>query len=467
MKKVLICLFLLFGCYIHIEGKNNNEDIAELNKLNYEIKPALLQARIALKNTHISLELDSILDSLLAHVENQKINRSVAIEKITKIKTSLMQYRNQQYTTRWNRLFGRSSRAVIDVIDPALARVDYALKILASSDITDGDLLKVFAGLGGAVLITGASAYAIRKSRFASKFPQVQIPELSNLVLPDGGKEISIYNYQIQCPILASSKPKECMYLYYKGSNIIELPVLQQNSGIAWQGNPLYVGTFDGKDKIYTMKQLKSADRLNCGYHALKNVIYMIAACQNFERNNFYEAKKLLYRMQDVSSFTHLLTSWLQYVIPFRYKQPDQHAYKRYPFGDFPVGTELENLLGIDGMPPLIPLELEKLYSDGLHSHIMIIDSFLELKQPEFLSVERFNLIQQIVTCNNGVYGFVVNDAAANETFEPNSGLHWVGYVLWKKDGQSFWIYTDSLCSRHNQVTAELIQIFSGHEGAV
>ena len=280
---------------------------------------------------------------------------------------------------------------------------------------------------------------------------------LPMIPVPAGGQDLNIHHYKVQYPIIASSAPAKIESSHaYPGHHVVELPVLQQSRG-SWMGDPVNIGQVGGVNKTYTMDSLRLADGLNCGYHALKNVIYMLAACKKLDQGSSVEAQNLLFRMQDTKSFTQLLSPWLQFVIPYRY-QNDQELYNRYPLGNFPSGNELEQLLGEGARKPIIPKELEMLFAEGLHANILILDSFSYLKNP----TDRYlKFLERIVNDEEGLYGFVVNDAA-NKDLSEARGSHWFGYVLWKHANKTkTWLYTDSSYSRHDQITGELIRICS------
>jgi len=281
--------------------------------------------------------------------------------------------------------------------------------------------------------------------------------QLPFVIVPDGGTLLHVYEHTIQYPVSKYSSPQAIEH-HHKHKNLIELPVLQQNRG-TWEGGLLDVGDFSGSTITYSMAQLQRADGLNCGYHALKNIIYMLAACKKLELDSIVQAQELLYRMQDIPSFTQLLAPWLRRVIPYRYTS-NKAAYDAYPRGNFPVGLDLEKILGEGGNQPLIPHELENLFEDGLHEHVCILDSFVYLKDPLRVSNKALQFLEKMITKQNGIYGFVVNDSAAKD-LSTARGSHWFGYVLWKKDGKSIWLYTDSSFSRHDVVTDELIHICS------
>lgn len=289
----------------------------------------------------------------------------------------------------------------------------------------------------------------ISEPKITNAFPLVIVPEAGNL--------LHIHDYQVKYPVSVFSMPQAIEH-HHAHKNLLELPVLQQNRGV-WNGDSVDIGTFGGSNKIYTMAQLQRADGLNCGYHAIKNVIYMIAAFKKLELGFSFEAHELLYRMQDIPSFTWLLKSWLQRVIPYRYES-NRAAYDAYPLGNFPVGLDLEKIIGEGGNQPLIPQLLEELFDDGLHAHICIVDSFLYLKDVNFITDKYLDFLQKVITSKNGMYGFVVNDAASKDLATAR-GSHWFGYVLWKKDGRAIWLYTDSSFGRHDIITDELIRICS------
>lgn len=299
-----------------------------------------------------------------------------------------------------------------------------------------------------------------------------QVFTLPPIVVPDGGEDFKIDDFSIKYPVGRLSAPAHIQHSRVgDGHTLIELPVLQQSRGSFWPGGIVNIGNLGGTEVQYSMAQLKTADGLNCGYHALKNVIYMLSAFKCFRLGLSDKARELLFRMQDVSSFTQLLIPWLKKVIPYRYKN-NRNAYRMYPKGNFPSGQDLEMLLGGEDYQDLIPEELDDLFLDvedslfyeGLHSRILILDSFyyLSVEDPEACTDKYLKFLEKIIRLPKGLYGFVVNDAACKGPQDGPRGSHWFGYVLWKDtQDRSTWLYTDSLFAPRHTVTKELIRICS------
>ena len=333
------------------------------------------------------------------------------------------------------------------------------ISLLQEADRLADDLVKVV-GFASEKSKSSPEIVPVIDPDKVTRYPNIQIPkDTLSVEIPDGGESLHIHEYNLLYPVATASKPAHIQHSHaHFGHNLIELPVLQQNRGV-WEGGSIDMGAFGGRNVSYTMAQLQSADGLNCGYHALKNVMYMLAACKNLELGSTDDAQNLLYKMQDIPSFTQLLTPWLQFVIPYRYEN-NKDAYNTYPRGNFPVGTDLEKIVGEDGNQPLLPQSLEGLFSDGLHTHILIVDSFSYLTDSKVASDKYLDFLKNVVN-KNEVYGFVVN-SAADQNLSSARGSHWFGYVLWKHaDGTSTWLYTDSLFSSRVPITNELLRICS------
>jgi len=284
---------------------------------------------------------------------------------------------------------------------------------------------------------------------------------LSHITVPGGGSSLKLYDTNVLYSIASTSMPR---VLTSFNTNVTILPVYQQGRG-GWAGPDLDLGIIGGVPVRYSVSALQGADGLNCGYHALKNVIYLLAVCQMLENKWPVEiVQEMLYRMQDVSSFTNLLMPWLKFVIPYRYKN-DNRVYISNPRGDYPSGTELEKVItplhGPTSNQCLIPDGLEHLFPDGLHAHIRIVDLFLYMENPEVSGDKDVDFLKSILTNKDGIYGFVINTTALSSV-DTASGYHWIGYVLWKKNGKSTWLYTDSMYSSPIKgITNKLLELCS------
>ena len=107
---------------------------------------------------HVSLDVDAIVSTLLSFVEKKRMSSAVAIDKIKAIKIALEEYKLQH--TTWSWWFGSNSKIITDQINPALAKVNNALKELKADSISSGYIA------GGSVfgltfLAAAAAAYAL------------------------------------------------------------------------------------------------------------------------------------------------------------------------------------------------------------------------------------------------------------------------------------------------------------------
>ena len=153
MKKYMIMALVLIMFQQDVSCSNSHA------KLNKAIQQDLISARNVM-NSNVKLELDSLLPALLTDVATGKMSKSVAIAKIKAIKTSLERYKSEH--TTWSWWFGSTPEIVKDYINPALAKVDVALKALNASTTNYSFLIGGTSILAVAAIVLGGVAYIIK-----------------------------------------------------------------------------------------------------------------------------------------------------------------------------------------------------------------------------------------------------------------------------------------------------------------
>ena len=157
---VLMLLPILFQINIYA-------DAVVCPDLDMLIKNELQAAQIVM-NKPVKLELQSVLDALVAFARKSKNNRSVGIECILLIQKAIQKCKSQQYTS-WNnftRLLGYHPELVTKEIQPALTYINNILinKIKASSaelEKAKNNLATIRVGIGSAILLaSGITALA-------------------------------------------------------------------------------------------------------------------------------------------------------------------------------------------------------------------------------------------------------------------------------------------------------------------
>ena len=187
MRKYMIMAFftLIFQGDIHCEDYN-----ADLNKA---IQEQLISARKVMQSKTV-VEFDPILKTLVSFSQKGKIEKAAAIVRIKSIKAALEKYKSEQYPTYWSKWFGSTPEIVKNQINPALAKVENALKLLNATSmntgyIVGGTVLGVVAALG----IGGTLWYLVSNKNGVSSLPVDPEPIRaeanpaadSQLVLPD------------------------------------------------------------------------------------------------------------------------------------------------------------------------------------------------------------------------------------------------------------------------------------------
>ena len=152
MKRIYILLALL---PISLESKIYGSEI------NKAIEPELKSARSTLKNQYLHLELDPILESLLAYgAQPERMKQDLAYNHMQQIKKALEKYKKQQYSSFWSTWFGSTPKIVSEQINPAINKVTTAMKSFKDlSKNTAYVLAGIAAGLGSLALVGTALAY--------------------------------------------------------------------------------------------------------------------------------------------------------------------------------------------------------------------------------------------------------------------------------------------------------------------
>ena len=106
-----------------------------VNSIDQIIMPQLQLSQSLMRSSTI-LELQPILDALIIFAKKGEAQASAAIDQMKYMKAALQKYRTEQYKTTWNDLcwfFGSNPKKVTEEIDPAIAKVDNALKTLETN----------------------------------------------------------------------------------------------------------------------------------------------------------------------------------------------------------------------------------------------------------------------------------------------------------------------------------------------
>ncbi len=146
MKKYMIVALVP----ILLQGALLQSSEAEFNQA---IAPSLQNARALLKNSMISADLDSVLNGLIESVKNGTISSRVALDKISDIRNALVAFKNKQYSTTWQWLFGAKPQIVQDKLDPAFQAINKSVEAI---NIISDKLYKVLGIVAGS--IAGAAA---------------------------------------------------------------------------------------------------------------------------------------------------------------------------------------------------------------------------------------------------------------------------------------------------------------------
>ena len=157
-----------------------------------------------------------------------------------------------------------------------------------------------------------------------------------------------------------------------------------------------------------------------CGYHALKNVIYVMRALQCDGRALFdSEMEKTL----SVNDDSDIMKSWFEVIKGVRSKSNVRNLF----------ADEIINLVGLDDVKGLI--------ADFTHNEIVVIDDIsnesVAFRSP-FCGISRALAVKI-----NGVYGFVLGDMYQNPTGKASGG-HWVGVVAYKAGADKRYVVMDS-----------------------
>ena len=125
MKKYMIVALMPFLFQSIVCGKDRFADLDQM------LMPQLQAARAAI-NSSIKLELESIVHALVVHGKKSSSDREIAIQHIVLIQKFLQSYRSAEIKKltwlAW--AVGSNTQKVVDEIDPALKKVNQALKDL-------------------------------------------------------------------------------------------------------------------------------------------------------------------------------------------------------------------------------------------------------------------------------------------------------------------------------------------------
>ncbi len=106
-----------------------------VNSIDQIIMPQLQSSQLLMRSSTI-LELQPILDALVIFAKKGEALALTAIDQMKSMKAALQKHRTEQYKTTWDDLywlFGSNPKKVTEEIDPALAKVDKALKTLETN----------------------------------------------------------------------------------------------------------------------------------------------------------------------------------------------------------------------------------------------------------------------------------------------------------------------------------------------
>ncbi len=218
---------------------------------------------------------------------------------------------------------------------------------------------------------------------------------------------------------------------------IVRVSVLQQGFKNGWPHENVV-------DQL-PWDQIKSDDGANCGYHALKNVILLMNA---FEKKD----DTYLYDLMLKSIFFDFMSIWSPIIFDYR-----QHI---VPLNDL-HGTEIELLLhgrlalsSADELSKKSPNILQSLNkklqnlkldlirkfekkSINIEQNIAIIEPLPQGISEEFIDLDSMEAVVKdfIDSAQDGMIGVVLTN---------DTGGHWVGFVMRRKDGHMKIFYMNS-----------------------
>lgn len=174
MKKYII-IALLLGIF--------QSTIYCQDYINQILMPQLKSAQYLMKSS-TSLELQAILDALISFAKKGEAQANAAIDRMKEIKIILQKYKSEQYKTTWDDIswfFGSNPKKVTEEIDPAIEKVNKALKALNANSSYLGYKIAAAAALGIIALIAwnrsqriDAPKSAAPQETYASLFEQAK-----------------------------------------------------------------------------------------------------------------------------------------------------------------------------------------------------------------------------------------------------------------------------------------------------
>ncbi len=132
----------------------------QIKPQNIELHQELLNARAALENAHIRLDVDTILEKLIEYGKSK--NKSIALHHLHAIKIALEKYKTKQYPNYFISWFIATPDIVKNLIQPAIDKTNEAINVLENnSNITPFVLIAA----GTTAIATAAAGLYIWRAR--------------------------------------------------------------------------------------------------------------------------------------------------------------------------------------------------------------------------------------------------------------------------------------------------------------
>ena len=224
----------------------------------------------------------------------------------------------------------------------------------------------------------------------------------------------------------------------------IKLPVLQQGSYSGqWPSGNIEYQDLDTQMIKVSWKDIAAGDGLNCGYHALKNVMICLNGIERKDASYFE-------KMQQPKVMTDLLGLWLPVVLPYR-EWSDNLQYRARPTGNWVSSTELEFVMNPE--KNVIPAEYSTIFGGDMRNVIKVTDNFDYFTDPAKITEPQAVMLRDLIKNDDYLQGIVVNTSVG--------GCHWVSYVVQKVNKVYTVYYMDSLSGVRNDLNQQLVQLLS------
>lgn len=225
---------------------------------------------------------------------------------------------------------------------------------------------------------------------------------------------------------LLSTKADSLWKKPFDTHGVIEVPVLQQGFSDGWPVGNLGDLGLDWSD-------VKGVDGGNCGYHALKNVLFLMNA---FENND----DTYVVALQSKQPFFDCMSVWGPMI--YEARGYDAHV-------SWLGGQEIDYLK--NNLNPL--LKIKALSSMNVHGRIVVTEDVRDVGKAVDLPVNETMLepIKELAQKLNGMLGVV---------WTAGHGGHWVGFVVYKRNGIQKIFYMNSARGIHPNFK-QVIELFS------